>query len=888
MKLGTVESKEVTYDSSYRTRRDSLARASKTFAESVERDELFRALLASDDAATDRATFDERLRSALEDEGMGGLRQEKRRLLGDIAARDLAGELSVDLATAALADLADASIESTLRAIDAPPNLAVIGMGKLGGSELNYCSDIDIMFVAEGDLEEASAAAARFLRELGGFSAEGQAYLIDADLRPEGKAGALVRSLNGYLEYYRRWAQPWEHQALIKARACAGSVELGAAFVEETRSIVWPPEVSSERIASIRKMKERVEGHAVQIARRKKTEDERDVKRGPGGIRDIEFSIQLLQLVHGVADPSVRSGTSMTALEALAERGYMADDDAAGLGVAYRWLRAVEHRLQLWQERQTHHLPTDEASVTRLAKTLGFRDTPAHSAHERFELRHRGVLTDVRGRFEKVFYRPMIESLADSAGTKLSEEALKDRLRVLGFRDVDRAARTLGGLVGGVSRRAKLFRVLTPALLRFLAPTPLPDDGLFGFLRLGESLDNRIDLLGALRDNPPGLALLARVLGSGRVVSELLEHVPEEVTTIASGTIGPPKPRDALVAEAESSLGWRDPDRKLDGLRRFKRRATLRVALADLAGEIDQSAVGIGLTGVAEACLEAALDDVEFPFAVIAMGKLGGKELAYSSDIDVMFVHEGEPLEAERVAERVMRDIGSVTAEGLAFRMDANLRPEGKAGVLARSFDSYVEYYERWGRPWERLALIKSRVAAGDEDLGGRLIEHLRAVTYGTPPSVEDLGEIRHLKARMERERIPRGTEPRRHFKMGPGGLADIEFAAQLVQFRFGNDHPDLRCTGTLEALHAGQAAGLVDHTALRRLEDSYGFLTRLRNRLFLMHNRSSDALPSRHEELEALGRAMGFANAPRQELEETYLRMTRRARQAAEPLIYG
>lgn len=873
------------YDS-YRSRRDALQRASRTLGEFLERDDSLNDLLARDAPLPERAGYHAQLEAALTD-GFTGLRLEKRRKLAEIAARDLTGELSVDQATLALSDLADACIDVALTAVEAPDDLAVIAMGKLGGRELNYCSDIDLMFVTEGDLKAATSATERFLRDLGAFAPEGQAYRIDANLRPEGRAGALVRSLDGYLEYYRRWAQAWEHQALIKARFSAGSEKVGSAFIETSRGVVWPEDVSLERIESIRKMKERVEGHAVRIARRKKTVDERDVKRGPGGIRDIEFSIQLVQLVHGVSDPSVRSPSSMDALETLAEKGYIAEDDAAGLGVAYRWLRAVEHRVQLWQERQTHHLPSDEEAITRLARTLGFRDSPAHSAAERFEMRHRGVLTDVRGRFEKLFYRPMIETLADGAGTPLSEDALKERLRVLGFVDVDRAARILGGLVGGVSRRAKLFRVLTPALLRFLAPTPLPDAGLFGFLRLGESLENRSDLLGALRDNPSGLALLATVLGSGRVVADLLEQVPEEVSTIASADIAAPKGRNEVVQEAASSLGWRDPEKRLDGLRRFKGRAMLRVALADLTGGIDQREVGMALTHVAEACLEAALEDVEVPFAVIAMGKLGGSELAYSSDIDVMFVHDGDHHEAERVAERVMRDIGSVTAEGQAFRMDANLRPEGKAGVLARSFDSYVEYYERWGRPWERLALIKARVAAGDTELGERLVAHVRDVTYGSPASSEDLAEIRHLKARMERERIPRGSDPRRHFKLGPGGLSDVEFAVQLLQFRSGQNHVDVRRTGTLEAIEAAVAVDTLDSEAARRLVDAYLFLTRIRNRLFLMRGKAADALPTRPEELEALGRSMGFTTAPRQELEEMYLRVTRRARSVAEPLIY-
>src|SRR5918999_4096059 len=265
-------------------------------------------------------------------------------------------------------------------------------------------------------------------------------------------------------------------------------------------------------------MKERVEEHTQRSARRSKDNEGADVKLGPGGIRDIEFSVQLLQLVHGGTDPSVRSASTVDALQALVQEGYVAEDDGAGLSVAYRWLRNIEHRLQLWQERQVHVLPRDEESLTRIARSMGFQDSPSASARERFESAHRAVLADVRGRFEKLFYRPMIEALAAAPGARLSEDALRDRLRVLGFRDVDRAARTLSSLVAGTSRRAKLFRVLTPAFLRFLSATPRPDQGLLSFLLLGEALQDRVDALNAFRDNPPGLYLLAQVLGSGKLL----------------------------------------------------------------------------------------------------------------------------------------------------------------------------------------------------------------------------------------------------------------------------------------------------------------------------------------------------------------------------------
>jgi glutamate-ammonia-ligase adenylyltransferase len=524
-----------------------------------------------------------------------------------------------------------------------------------------------------------------------------------------------------------------------------------------------------------------------------------------------------------------------------------------------------------------------------MARVMGFKDSPSESALERFEAYHGGVLSDVRNRFEKLFYRPMIESLADGISARLPEEALRERLRILGFRDVERAARTLTGLVAGSSRRSRLFKVLTPALLRSLTATPQPDVGLFGFLTLGEALGNRLEALNALRDNPPALGSLARVLGSGRLLGEVLAQVPEELSLVVDPHDQPrPKGRDRLVREARASLGWREPEARWDGLRRFKRREMLRVAVADVATTTTVEEVGAGLSDLADACLAAALDDLDVPLTVIGMGKLGGRELNYSSDVDVMFLHDSDPGAAEKAAEELMRAIGEVTPEGQAFRVDTGLRPEGKSGPLVRSLDSYLEYYERWSRPWEHLALLKARVAAGDEGLGARFVESTRSYSYPAKLPPDALGEIRHLKARMEKERVPRGTDARRHLKFGPGGLADVEFSAQILQLQHAHDRAELQVTGTLDALDACWREGLLSDAESLRLAEAYRFLTKARNRMFFMAGRPQDALPAKPEELEALGIAMGYTDQPRQEIEEDYLRLTRRARKVAEKVIYG
>lgn len=866
-------------------RQEVLARASRTLGEFLASDARARDLLASQVYLP--PDYGPIAAEAVARGGFGELRLEKRRRLAEIATRDLMGEIDLPEVGLRLARLADACLQVTLDELDGLEGFAVIGMGKLGARELNYYSDIDLMFVSEGDVANGTRVAERLRSTLGEPSPEGRAYVIDLNLRPEGRSGALVRSVDGYLEYYKRWAKEWEYQALLKARCCAGDREIGERLLTGIEQLVFAEEVSEERVQEVRRMKERVEGHAQRSARRARLDERNNVKLGPGGIRDIEFSIQLLQLVHGGSDPSVRQASTLGALAALADGGFVAEEDAAGLTVAYRWLRNVEHRLQLWQERQTHSLPDDEADMARLARVLGFKDAPSASAATRFERAHAAVLGDVRARFEKLFYRPMIEALSEGAGSRLSPEALQERLRVLGFRHVEKAARTLEGLVAGTSRRAKLFRVLTPALLRFLAATPQPDTGLFSFLRLGEALQSRLDGLGSMRDNPPGLELLAKVLGSGRLLGDVLVHVPDEVAAIADPRrTAEVKSRERLVREAASTLEWRGPERLLEGLRRFKRREMLRTAVADIAGEIDAAGAGAALTDLAEACLEVALGDPE-DFAIIGLGKLGGSELGYASDLDVLFLFEGDQADGERTAEELMRAIGEVTPEGQAFRIDADLRPEGRSGALARSVDSAIEYYGRWAEHWEHQALIKARHVAGNPEIGERFIADTRAFAFPEELGAAAVRQIRHLKARMERERIKRGTDPRRHLKLGPGGMSDIEFAAQVLQQRYGYSHEPLRVSGTLRAIEGARTAELLDPDAALSLMDAYTFLLRMRNRLFFLQGRPVDTLPVKPEELEALGIGMGFYDQPRQELEDAYRRVTRRARRVCEPIIY-
>jgi [glutamine synthetase] adenylyltransferase / [glutamine synthetase]-adenylyl-L-tyrosine phosphorylase len=847
-----------------------------------------------------------------------GLRRFKRRELLRITVRDLAGGTPVDTVGAELASLADACLEAGLElaagavragAAGQPlPRLAVLGMGKLGGAELNYVSDIDVVVChepAEGsDPELAARLAAAVARELmaglGAVSPEGPGFRVDANLRPEGRNGPLSRTLASYLAYWDRWAQPWELQALIKVRPVAGDQDLGGRFRAEAARRVYPERLDPEAIAAIRHMKARVES-----SQQARAGGDRQVKLGPGGLRDIEFAVQLLQLVHGRHDQALRSGTTLLALEGLSAAGFVGRADAAQLAEAYRFLRNVEHRLQLADERRTHTIPAGEAERHWLARTMGYRDGPEAGALERFEAERRRHAVTVRGIHEKLFYRPLLEVFG-ALPSDLRPEPAAERLAALGFANPDRALAHLRALTGGLTRRATLLRAMLPVMLGWLAETPDPDGGLAAMRVVAERLGHRDAFFGTLRDNPAVAELLCTVLGTSRLLGDLLARHPELLTAMAHES-GPAALREPgeLLEEALALVGRHGrAEAAWDALRRFRRRELLRVAVRDLAGGVPVERVSAELAGVAEACLEAGLQvarrtvaaglapgaaagGLPLRLAVLGMGKLGGAELNYVSDLDVVVCHE--PLDraaaelASRAASAVVRELvaglGGPTPEGTGFRVDLGLRPEGRNGPLSRTLGSYLAYWDRWAQPWELQALIKVRPVAGDQDLGGRFRAEAARRVYPEELDAATVASVRGMKARVESERLPAGADPRLHLKLGPGGLADIEWTVQLLQLRLGGRDPKLRLPGTLPALSALVEAGGLEEGEAAWLDDAYRLCLRLRNIGYLVAGRPADSLPTDPRALERLAEAMGEPPPGRQRLLEAYRRATRRAR---------
>ncbi|MBV9412475.1 MAG: bifunctional [glutamine synthetase] adenylyltransferase/[glutamine synthetase]-adenylyl-L-tyrosine phosphorylase, partial [Acidimicrobiia bacterium] len=715
-------------------------------------------------------------------------------------------------------------------------------------------------------------------------------FRVDADLRPEGRDGPLARSLDSYLSYWDRWADAWEFQALLKARPVAGNDDLGAAFFAAAQERVWGRTFDADDLRSIRAMKARAEG---ELARRHLTD--REVKRGRGGIRDIEFAVQLLQLVHGRHDSGLRSPTTLTALTDLAEAGYVSADDAASLATSYRFLRAVEHRLQLVDEQQVHAVPTDRVALTRLARVMGYRDSPEADAPALLTADLRQHQASVRSIYERLYFRPLLEAFAVVPGAgegdgALSVEAAETRLAAFGVADVERTRVALRELAGGLTRSSRLMQQMLPLLLLWLSESPDPDLGLLGLRRLSSGEQRTTELVTAFRESPEVARRLSLLLGTSRLFAETFEHNPDELLSLGDPEGLGVKPAEDLTSGAASAVEWRtgQVDQRR-ALYRYRQREELRIAARDvlgLDGEEDAVAVvGTELTALAEGVLAAAIDAVgpSLPFSIIAMGRFGGAELSYASDLDVLFVYEGSTSTdfgaAEETAEALLQFLSGRTPSPRIYPVDLGLRPEGKQGPLARSLDGYRTYYDRWALMWERQALLRARPVAGDAELGRQFMGIVEPHVW-QPLTDDDVREVRRMKARIERERMPAGEDPQFHLKLGRGSLSDIEFTAQLLQLQHG-----VRATGTMAALAALAGAGALEADDLATLAAAYRSCERTRNRWYPVKGSPGDSLPTQGDQLARLARSLGTTGG---ELREQYRRVTRRARHVVERLFYG
>jgi glutamate-ammonia-ligase adenylyltransferase len=858
------------------------------------------------------------------------LRMAYRRRLLHLAARDLTGAEDLAEVTAELADLAAAALEAALAIARSqlPPGsaacrLAVIAMGKCGGRELNYASDVDVIFVAEpfdagegreggetSALRTATRLATGMIRACSDAAAEEPVFPVDPNLRPEGRDGPLVRTLASHRAYYERWAKTWEFQALLKARPVAGDAELGEAYMAAVTPMVWQSAQRENFVADVQAMRRRVIGSlpADQAGR--------EIKLGPGGLRDIEFAVQLLQLVHGRTDETLRAAATLDALTALARGGYVGREDAASLAAAYRFLRSVEHLLQLRRLRRTHILPEDPAVLRQVGRALARSGPPGADGSrpgdpaDELITQWRRHASQARRLHEKLFYRPLLEAVARLPGeaVRLTHEAARERLEALGYADPAGALRHIEVLTSGVSRRAAIQRTLLPVMLGWFADAAQPDAGLLAFRQVSEALGETSWYLRLLRDDTRVAQRMARLLASSRYATGLLLRAPDAVAMLADEAQLVPRPAAALHQEAMAAVRRHDTaDEAVAAALGLRRRELLRTAAADLLGLAGTEETGEALTTVAAVTIGAALaaagrkvqghgGPLPTRICLVAMGRLGGHEMGYASDADVMFVHEPFNAASEEAATRAahavaeeLRGLLARPGPDPALPVDAGLRPEGRQGPLVRTLASYRAYYQRWSSPWEAQALLRAEPVAGDADLGiafTAMADEFRYPAGGiSEPFVR---EIRRIKARMESERMPRGVDPALHLKLGPGGLTDVEWVAQLLQLKHARAVPGLRTTRTIPALHAARDRGLIDAADADALTTAWLVATRIRNAVVLVRGRAGDTVPTSQPELGAVARVLGYAPEASQELIQDHRRAARRARAVMERIFYG
>jgi [glutamine synthetase] adenylyltransferase / [glutamine synthetase]-adenylyl-L-tyrosine phosphorylase len=845
---------------------------------------------------------------------LDALRVAYRRQLLEIAALDLADGMDVAVVSAELADLAAATLEAGLaigRAAmspgAAPCRLAVIGMGKCGGRELNYVSDVDVIFVAEpiaggdeaGAMRAATELASVMMRACSDYTAEGTIWPVDAALRPEGRSGRLVRTLASHLAYYRSWAKTWEFQALLKARPVAGDIELGAAYLDGVRPLIWSAADRDGFVDDVRAMRRKVVEHI------RPGEAERQLKLGPGGLRDVEFAVQLLQLVHGRADESLRSGTTLTALADLTAGGYVGRADGAVLDEAYRFLRTLEHRIQLERLRRTHVVPQSDDQLRRLGRSLGMRDP----VRELVDVWRRNAW-EVRRLHEKLFYRPLLTAVARLPGddARLTPDAARQRLEALGYADPAGALRHLQALTNGVSRRAAIQRTLLPVMLGWFADAPEPDAGLVGFRRVSDALGETPWYLRLLRDEGAAAERMAKVLASSRFATELLLRAPDAVAMFGDDAELTPREREPLEVEALAGVArHEDPVAAADAVRAMRRRELVRVATGDLIGLLPSERVGEAVTAIASATLAGALEvavraieaerrePLVTGVGLVAMGSLGAHEMGYASDADVLFVHQpldGDDEEATANALAVaneMRRLMSLPSPEPALTLDAALRPEGRQGPLVRTVAAYVSHYRRWSEVWERQALLRAAPLAGPPALLDRFfaaVDGIRWPRHGLTDA--QVREIRRIKARVESERLPRGADPSTHLKLGPGGLADVEWTMQLLQMQHAAAVTGLRTTRTPDALEAAVEAGVLSDQDRSVLLAAWRMATSIRNAVVLVTGRPSDALPRDARIRAVVSRVLGYGPGQSATFVDDYRRVARQCRAVVERVFYG
>jgi glutamate-ammonia-ligase adenylyltransferase len=852
------------------------------------------------------------------------LRRYKQREYLRIGARDLMPSVTMEETVRELTALADASLEAAYRygraevekeygtlLLPGKPEhngFVVLGMGKLGGAELNFSSDIDVIFLFGDDEGESSggrkgkttpreffsAIGQKIIQAMGDVTEDGFVFRIDLRLRPLGANGPLVQSVNSAMVYYESWGQCWERAALIKARPVAGDLDLGKQFLKEVEPFIYRRYLDYTTVDELRHMKARIENELL-------TGDgkERNIKLGYGGIREIEFFTQALQLVNGGYEASLRGSGTLPALEQLARHNFITAQDRDRLSEAYRFLRQAEHKIQMVQEAHTYSIPEGKEEEKALARRLGYTKTKTLNERDLFWREHRVHTADVRRIFDRLFYDAQ-KQITDGASEVGSiwhdldqQEVIVKQLKQAGFSDPVKAYENLIAVRDGEVfappslKRLKVMRMLGPALITEIANSSAPDQALLNLSKFGHRIGGRTGFLTLLAENPETMRLLITLFADSQFLTDLFLNRPELIDTLIRVDLTRvEKTRDEILRELNATLSeTNDLEGKLNALRRYKTEEFIRIGLHDLGGAIELIPILRQLTDLAEACVEGALgvtlEEIrgkygtvpQARFAVIGGGKMGGRELDYNSDLDLVFIYDA-PEDAEstgdagarlpaheyyvRLGQKLLTYVSAPTEEGILYKIDMQLRPSGKSGPIVSSLEAFRNYHKTSSQLWERQALIKARFVAGDPTLGKEVEKVAEGFAYGSALPESGIGEIHHLRMRMEKE-LAKEDESHFNLKKGRGGLVDIEFVTQMLQLAHGHRYPALKRRGTLDALKGLRDANILKASEFNLLHDGYLFLRRLDHRLRLEQDQSIDAFEADPARLDGIGRTLGY-----------------------------
>jgi len=869
---------------------------------------------------------------------LAAFRDFKQRAMIEIAFRDVAGLSSFAWTVDQLSRLADTGIAVALEAswceleaqmppgIEAGEGFAVIALGKLGACELNYSSDVDLIFCRrasdrEQELRFFTRLGERLVQLLGGRQEDGFLYRVDMRLRPHGSTGALVPTIESLENYYESWGEAWERQALIKARPTCGDAALGARFQAFAAKFTFARQMDDSSLEEIKRVKHRAEKEHVRPS------DRIHIKQGPGGIRDIEFYVQYLQLIAGSQHPEVRVSPTLQAIHALACARALLEGEETRLALAYVFLRTVEHRLQLRNLTPQAQLPEAPNDLESFADSLGFsgRASPAAPA---FLTTLGGYRERVRTILERIYLTPgqlrpreREEEFAQLLSDRTPKERVRQLLAQYGFREADKAWQNLRLLALGPAghmlppgERRAFLEIVFP-LLEVLRDSYDPDYALHRLESLASASGNRVSFLRALASRRPHLARLSNLLALSNLAHQILTRHPEFFDSLARG-IHLHEGRDcaAMSKELTERLGVAPAGRELDVLRRFRQREMIRIAYRDLAELAGPMQVSRELSDLAEACLQIGVrlaarqsqnldDPAADPPIVVALGKLGSRQMHYSSDLDLLFLYkdlpEGTPpaqrtarqLLQDHRAERLLEIVAGVTTEGMVYQVDLRLRPEGAAGLLARSWSSFREHAHRHMQPWERMALVRSRVLAASDAVMIRWNDLLSEIVYDFAWDREALESIRHLKRRIESET---NKESRIHldFKFGLGGICDLEFLVQLLQVTHGRGNISVRVPGIADAVHALERAGAISEQESAALTEAHAFQRRVENHYQMIEEWTSREVSRESPLLERLARSLGYRGGSVSEARRAFLldweRHANRVREMLETRFYG